>query len=205
MATKTRLHQFSSRQYQGGFGLIELMVSIGIMVMVLTVVMVRQSAFNGASLLRDQAYVVALEARNVQLQAVSAERSTVSFRNVYGLFFSTPTTRTSIYKLFRDTPGSINYYFDSGEEQGKQGKLDGRFIIDEIRFIGPTNTIETDVSITFERPNFDAKIYTGSTAANPSVSGVEIDIRVKGTTGPGANKVRTLEITRTGQITVKTI
>lgn len=199
MVTNKNLLKNLPKKSQSGFGLVELMVSIGIIALVMGVIMVKQSAFNGATLLRDQAYVLALVAREVQLMAVSAERSSTDFRNVYGLHFDTSTPNN--YFVFRDA--DTDYYYDSGENYGKQAKVDGRFSVDAIRLIGGGTT--NNVSITFERPNFDAKIYTSSGAVASGVSGVEIDIRVKGTTGTGANKVRTLEITKVGQISVKDI
>ncbi|MEZ4195383.1 MAG: prepilin-type N-terminal cleavage/methylation domain-containing protein [Candidatus Paceibacterota bacterium] len=184
-----------------GFGLIELMVSIGIIALVMGIVMVRQSAFNGATLLRDQAYVLALAIREIQLLAVSAERTDAGFRNVYGFYFNTDTPNN--YIVFRD--GNNNNFFDSGEQYGKQSKIDGRFGIDEIRLVGSGSTPD-EVSIVFERPNFDAVIYTApGTPASANVSGVEIDIRVKDTVGDEANKLRTIEITRAGQISVLSI
>lgn len=205
MVTKTYLQKIYTEKYQAGFGLVELVVSIGIMVMVMGVIIVKNSSFNGATLLRDQAYVVALDVRSVQLQAVSAERSTEDFRNVYGLYFD--TNNPNVYKIFRDNQdgsGYYNYSFDSGEEYGKPGQIDGRFSIDAIRLVGSSVTTPSSVSVVFERPNFDARIFANG-SEDSSVSGVEIDVRVKGTSGDGANKVRTIEVTKTGQISVKNI
>jgi type II secretory pathway pseudopilin PulG len=187
---------------QLGFGLVELMVSISVMVLVTSVILVKHDSYNGATLLRSQAYAIALQLREVQLLSISATEAGSGFRNVYGLHFSTSTTDT--YFIFRDADVPNNYYFDAVSEKfGKQGTLDPSFEIDAIRLIG-TGAIEDELSITFERPNFDAKFYTApNTPALSSVSGVEIDVRTAGTTGTGNGKIRTIEITKTGQITVK--
>ncbi len=59
-----------------GFGLIELLVSISLMVLVLAIVLVQQTAFNGSVLLRSQAFEIALQIREVQLNAVSVAAAT---------------------------------------------------------------------------------------------------------------------------------
>jgi type II secretory pathway pseudopilin PulG len=189
-----------------GFGLVELMVSISIMVLVTSVILARHDSYNGATLLRSQAYEVALSIREMQLLAVSAARNTSGYRNVYGLTFSTSSPNSII--IFRDADG--DYFYDVGEEFGKQGVIDGRFEIDALRFIGTGADadagVQTAVTMLFERPNFDARLYkAASTTVNAAVYGVEIDIRLQGTTGNGPGEVRTIEVTRAGQISVKNI
>jgi type II secretory pathway pseudopilin PulG len=183
---------YSSRT--AGFGLIELMVSISIMMLVSAVILVRQSSFNGAVLLRSQAYDIALAAREVQLGAVSAESNGSGiFRSVDGVYFN--TTNDNVYKVFRDS--NANYFYDSNEQYGKQGTIDNRFQIRAIR----ANGSRTDLSIVFERPNVDARFFTS--AGEIATSSVEIDIARRGVVGNTNDVVRTVEITKTGQITVR--
>ncbi len=186
---------------QSGFGLIELLVSISIAVLVMSVVMFNQKGSNSSVLLRSQAYEVALGLREVQLSAVSANRQTAGYRNVLGMYFNTTASTKGSYYTFLDTG---NYFYESTEASGfKRSNLDKRFEISEIRVVnGATETPETDISIMFERPNFDAIFYTAAGA--PAVaSAVEIDVRLKGTTGSSIGAVRTVEVTRTGQIIVQ--
>lgn len=196
---RTNPSYLPSRIVTTGFGLVELIVSISIMVLITTVILAKHDSFNGTSLLRGQAYRIALQTREVQLFAISAtDLGNNSFRNVYGLHFNTATP--GLYKVFRDSTNGNNF-FDNGEEFGKQGILDKRFEVKAIRLVGGTGPAQTQVSVSFKRPNFDARIYTGAnTEANSAVSGVEIDVAVKST---GA--IRTIEITKTGQISVKDI
>ncbi len=185
-----------------GFGLIELMVSVGIMILVTSIIMSRQDSFNGATLLRSQAYELALSIREIQLLAVSASnRIDANFRNVYGLYFNKSASDSS-YQIFRDDESNKNYFYDNLEAFGQQGSLDKRFQIDGIYQIeSGLRTSIGEVAITFERPNFDARFYTSGGVAVPSgVSAIEIDIKVRGKT-----EIRTVEITRTGQISVKNI
>ncbi len=188
--------------YNQGFGLVELLVSISIMVIVISVVISRNTAFNGASLLRGQAYDLALNVREMQLLAVSAtnDKTGGTYRNVYGLVFD--KSKPNMYTIFRDDDG--DFKLDTDEVFGKQGVIDGRYQIDDIRYIdGSANSSENDVTILFKRPNFDSLLFHNGSDVGGSVYGIEIDIRLKGTSGSGPGEIRTIEITRAGQITVK--
>lgn len=184
---------------QGGFGLIELMISISIMVLVSAVILVRQSSFNGAVLLRNQAYQIALAARETQLNAVSVSGVTGDYRTLMGVHFD--TNNKNEYKIFQDGV-SNNGYFNAGEELGEQGVIDPRFSIRAIRVVGQAFTGST-ISVVFERPNFDARFFSGPNTELTSASSVEIDISKRNNLGTGTGDVRTIEITSTGQITVQ--
>ena len=66
------LANYTNKILQNGFGLVELLVSISIMLLVTMVVLVNHESFNNGALLRSQAYEVALRLREVQLSAVGA-------------------------------------------------------------------------------------------------------------------------------------
>ncbi|MEK7461954.1 MAG: prepilin-type N-terminal cleavage/methylation domain-containing protein [Patescibacteria group bacterium] len=174
-----------------GFGLIELMVSISIMMLVAAVILARQSAFNGAVLLQSQAYEIALTAREVQTNAVSASVLAGTARQMLGLYFD--TSRNTTYRIFRDVQGNGSY--DVSEEYGQQNSLDSRFEIKAIRVGG---TAQNSVSVMFERPDFDAKFYVGTSQVSAGL--VEIDIGTKDNSAVG---VKTIMITATGQVTVQ--
>ncbi len=189
-----------------GFSLIELLVSISIIVLVLGVIMVRHTSFNGAVLLRSQAYEVALQIREVQLGALSAVGVSGAFQNELGVHFDTTGT-ANYYWSFRDTdttPSVLNNsFYDAGEEMGKRNNLDKRFEIDAIRLVtGAGVTVIDKISVVFRRPNFDANFYQNNSGTPVNATAVQIDIRLKGTTGNGSGEVRTVEISKTGQITV---
>ncbi len=187
----------------GGFGLIELMVTISILILVMGIILTKHSSFNSAVLLRGQTFDVALEARQIQLTAVSVISDSTNYRNVYGLYFDTTNiANESVYKIFKDADG--DHFFDAGEEYGKQGKLDPRYKISYIKVISSGEVLIPDLSITFTRPNFDPMFYVDpNSITNPSL--VEIGICLKNTacTETNVGEVRVVEITRTGQISVK--
>ncbi|MBP6924162.1 MAG: prepilin-type N-terminal cleavage/methylation domain-containing protein [Candidatus Pacebacteria bacterium] len=181
---------------QAGFGLIELMVSIAVMAIVSSIILVRQNSFNGGVLLRSQAYEIALSAREVQLNAVSAVGVAGNFRTLQGLHFD--ITNNSVYRIFRDADN--DGFFDPAESLGQQGSLDNRFEIRAIRLGGVSIN---EVSVVFERPNFDARFFSAPNNEVTTASSVQIDIATRGVTGTSTNVLRTLEITSTGQIIVQ--
>ncbi len=179
----------SSQKPTQGFGLIELMVSVTVMLLVATVLIVRQNAFNGTSLLQSQAYEVALAAREAQLNAVSASTIGGNTREMRGLYFNSATPNT--YRLFTDVDG--DGFYDSGEEYGTTGSVDSRFEISALRVGGVS---QTELAVVFERPNYDARFF--DSAGQISGSEAEIEIRIV-----GRSEVRTVTVTPTGQISVE--
>jgi prepilin-type N-terminal cleavage/methylation domain-containing protein len=189
------LHRkYSSDNPRSGFGLIELMVSVSIMVIVAGIILARQNSFNGAVLLRSQAYEIAFEIREVQIGAVSSGNVTGGdvFRSVLGVNFSTASDR---YVSFRDSNGNNQYDPGTDPSLGQQGVIDSRFYITRIEIDGVPHT---ESSVLFVRPNFDA-IFS------PSGSEMLIYLKRKGSQvsdiGPG--DLRIIEVTSTGQIDVR--
>ncbi len=181
-----------------GFGLIELMVCISIMGLVSAMVVTRQSAFNGAVLLRNQTYEVAFALREAQLLAVSGGDESA---RRYGVAFSTDTAEQHMYRLFRDS--NDNSMIDSGEQIGVTGRLDSRF---EIRGLTPAGT-DNVLAVTFLRPNFDADfcVRAGGCSTAQLVSGPGyIDVARTNQTGNSVSEVRRVYVSETGQISVIT-
>lgn len=195
-----RKKEKNTNKNNAGFGLIELLVSISILVLVMSIIMFKHSSFNSAVLLRGQAYKLALHAREVQLNAVSVLGEGGDFRQIYGLYFDTSTPK-STYTVFKDKV-TYNYFYNAGEEDfSERGILDARFAIDEISFVGSSFSSDK-VSVVFERPNFDARFFSGEDT-EVDASAVEIRIRLKGSSGTSIGEIKTVEITKTGQISVK--
>lgn len=189
---------------QSGFGLVELMVSISIMVIVSAIILARQDSFNSAVLLRSQAYEIALALREVQLSAVSASGDTGSFRTVYGVHFTSDTSPAAdplngYFQVFKDA--NNNGFYDAGEEFGPRGNLDKRFEVRAISIGGAPPSSE--LAIVFVRPNFDALFFDDAVGGAVRASTIEIDIARRGISGTGPDVVRTIEVTSTGQIAVK--
>jgi len=179
---------------------VELLVSIGIIVLVLTIVLTQQSAFNSSVLLRSQAYDVALAIRQVQAAAVSSESDgSGNFRTVLGLHFAEDDPQNRSYPVFADSDG--DYYYQPAELSGLQPGLDPRFEIREIRPSSGSLPADNALSVVFERPNFDARFFTST--GELSTASVQIDIGVAGESGTACgDDVRTVEVTSTGQVAV---
>lgn len=186
--------------HQGGFGLVELMVSISVMVLVASVILVKQGTFNGAVLLRSQAYEIALALRETQLTAISASGDVGTFRAVYGIYFDSSAANNGYYQAFRDL--DADGFYDAGEEIGQRNALDTRFEIKAVRSVGEVMT-GSELTVVFVRPNFDARFYD-TVGELLSASRIEIDIAKRDTAGVScfAGERRTIEVTRTGQIAV---
>jgi type II secretory pathway pseudopilin PulG len=177
-----------------GFGLIELMVSISIITLVSAVILSRHTSFNGAVLLRNQAFEVAFAVRQAQILAVSGSTGTFGDDRQYGVYVnpSSPTT----YILFKD--GGNGEYDGPSERFGTDGRLDSRFEIREIIDGGGSSV--SGLSISFVRPNFDA-IFT-DTSGNAVTGPVYIDIAQVDNAGNDPGDVRRVEITSSGQVQV---
>lgn len=191
-----------------GFGLIELMVSVSIVALVSAVILSRNTSFNGAVLLRNQAFELAFAVRQAQLLAVSGNTGLPGDTRRYGVYINTSTAEQGNYLIFQDNnTGNVGYY-DSSEDTviGTRGRLDGRFEIRGVtNLAGVSQTgggANTGFSITFVRPNFDAK-FKNQANANPA-GPVYIDVAQLNKTGNTTGEVRRVEVTSTGQVQVTT-
>ena len=180
------------------------MVSISIMALVTTVIVVRQSSFNGAVLLRNQAYEVAFAIRQAQLLAVSGGDDAA---RVYGVYFSTTAGLNQEYRMFRDSvigPNADQAY-DPSEQIGLTGRLDRRFMI---RNLAVNSTAATDISLVFERPNFDALVCASGDCSGgmTPASNIFIDVAKVGTVAGDTDigDVRRVRVSATGEIGVVT-
>lgn len=190
-----------------GFGLVELLVSISIMVLISTVVLANHSSFTSNSLLRTQAYDVALRIREVQQAALSAqEQGGTGFSSTLGLHFSTAAPSASAlahrqrYRAFSSSAITGPGWQTSATSVGVPGQLDERF---EVRSIiassGGVTSSQGTLYISFVRPNFDARFYRtdGTLVGWDSVT---ISI---GRPGSVAADQRQITVAKSGQITVE--
>lgn len=178
-----------------GFGLVELMVSISIMVLVMTVILTRQRAFDNAVLMRNQAYEIAFVLREAQLLAVSGVVETSSNPGAYRRY-GVQLNDDGSFLTFRDANADGEYTVDSsGDEQiGAVGQLDRRFDFGD--FTSDDGTHST-VFVTFERPNFDAIFH--------DENGSEVDgpLTISVLPASGGSAERIVSITKAGHIAVQ--
>lgn len=191
-------HTISPR-LRAGFGLVELMVSIGIMVLVMSVVIVNQNSFSRGSLLRSQAYEIALRMRETQLLAVSTQVTEDNSRFRYGANFSTTTpNRFQVFAI----PATTSVALYSSYLVGSPGALDSRFSVASIATVNSLGAVEprAAVAVVFNRPNFDAVFYNPANG-NEYTAATEVRLSVDSVRNPGSP--RYIIITKAGQISVQ--
>ena len=158
----------------------ELMIAIAIMVVITSVVLVKHASFNSTILLKNLAYDLSLSIREVQISAISVKRSGDSFDFPHGIYFN--ATNTNEYIFFRDDSippivGTKNKY-DPAEKYETININDNFKIKDlcRVRFDKSQICDFEEVSIIFERPEFDARINIENiNGDSEGASGTDLD------------------------------
>lgn len=203
MKTKKKIQ---TKVHLSGFSLVELMVTIGIVVLVTGIVMVRYSSFNSAVLLNSQAYLLAFDLREAQSLAISVRGRGDEFRQEYGMYFDVAGNPNQ-YLLFQDNNSDILTKYNEGEEINEPYVIDPRFTIVDLCGT-PTNTgIESCystggpeyISISFARPDFDAEMHGQGFGSNEPLSSARIIVGVS----DNDDFTKTVEVTASGQISVE--
>lgn len=183
-----RQGMYTKKHTQRGFSLVELLITIAIILIITTLVMIRYGSFNSTTLLKSQAYEVALNLREAQTYAVSVRGDASQFRNAYGIYFERDT---QTYQLFYDADG--NGVYSNNEALGDPYALDERFEISGLCFESCDGTTSS-MNVTFTRPDFDARIFQNVGSANSGT----ITISPVGDDSNGWS----VTVYRTGQISV---
>lgn len=181
---KNAKHFHSSRR---GFSILEVLITAAIIGIITGIITLRYGSFNNLILLKNQAYEVSIDLREMQTRALSVTGSSVDFRRPYGAYFN--INDPALYILFFDT--NNNGIYDNGEELDAR-RLDERFRLKQI--CGGSSescTPLSSLSVIFRRPNFDAVMNGGT------VTSATLEIETK--TGDGT---RGVNINAAGQITV---
>lgn len=174
-----------------GFSVLEMLITAAIIGVITAMVTLKYGSFNNLILLKNQAYQIALELREMQSRSISAVGRSQEFRRPYGLYFT--TAEPGRYRLFVDmnSPGESGYgYYNAGEEIETRN-LDSRFKIS--RLCNGSNCTLSTLSVMFQRPNFDAIINGGS------ISNAVIEV----VTVTNSSNTRQVEVNAAGQITVQ--
>jgi|TARA_Y100000310_G_scaffold345866_1_gene471951 prepilin-type N-terminal cleavage/methylation domain-containing protein len=183
-----------------GFSLVELLVSMGVLVMITTLVLISHAQFSGNILIGNLAYDIALSVRQAQVFGLSVREfgtGSSEFDIGYGVHFDTGNNAS--YVLFAD--------------RDKDNIYDGSSELAELFTIGRGNTISqfcatlaagtekcsgsdiTALDITFERPNPDAVIKSNI--------GADTYASAKITVRSPQGSTRSITVRSTGQISVE--
>lgn len=192
-----------SKNYSSGFSLIEMMVVISIMSIIATISIFNYSKFNNDISITNLAYEVALTIREAQIFGGSVKvTNSGSFDEAYGIYIA----KTNNKEIVSFVDNNANGVYDSvgtgcsGECVAIYKLERGNFVHDICRVLASSGTINCspnnpDASITFLRPNLDAKIKLP--APNPQFVGVRINLKA-----PDGTE-RYVRVLNTGQISVE--
>ncbi|MFT5849695.1 MAG: prepilin-type N-terminal cleavage/methylation domain-containing protein [Patiriisocius sp.] len=195
-----------NKQAQGGFSLIELMVTITIMVIVTGAVMVNYSSFNSTTLLRSQAFELALDIKESQSFGISTQNTGGDYRAAYGIYVDRDN---DTYALFQDDSSGTDLRYDSGEEIGVPFTLDNRFQIGQIcvqvASAGSPSCTARQLSVSFKRPDFDTHYAYTSNASPSNLANVGIileyaEIYIQSAADPSFERIVT--VYPSGQVSV---
>ena len=180
----------SRRSSNRGFSILEVLITAVIIGVITGIIALRYGSFNNLILLKNQAFVIALDLRETQTSSLSAVGSEAEFRRPYGIHFD--TAQADRYTFFRDS--NEDGLFTAAEALEVR-RLDSRFQIR--RICGGSSASCTsleDLTVTFERPNFDAILRSGALLVTNGV--VEIETM-------SGSSMRGININAAGQITVE--
>lgn len=149
-----------------GFSLVELLVTLGIMTVMMGVLFLNYGAFSSRVELESLSYEVALAFREAQVYGVAVKESTTGAEEfpAYGVNVSMPQSpppELKSFELFADTnpPGGDGVYTE-------EDRIIEVFTLERANFIGAIRGCTsscaplTDASITFLRPNLQARFNT---------------------------------------------
>lgn len=156
---------------QKGFSIIELLVTLAIATLVVSAVLVRFDVFDSVVVLKSLAYEVALTVREAQVFSVSTiGDSTGTFDTPYGVYFSEATPQQ--YVLFEDD-GDLVY--DADDTILETYEMNAKY---ELRDLCADATCgRTDLSLVFQRPEFDPIITVAPAVANPTSARIQLGIQ----------------------------
>lgn len=199
-----RSHSFSKH---GGFTLVELLVVSAIIIIITAFLLLRQSSFNSAIILRGLAYSVALSVRQAQVYGTSVlgvgAAGSPQYAPAYGLHFDRDATGK--YELFADLPPG-NSVYDSGEAV-KTFLLGRGYTITKFCVQGTQNRCSGSgsgdlayLAILFKRPNPDAQFVALDSTRSSFLNEVYSQSYVRVQSDNGA--YRNVIISATGQVSV---
>jgi type II secretory pathway pseudopilin PulG len=193
-----------------GFTLIELMVSIGIMILVMALILVNYGKFDTGIILTNLAYDIGLSVRKAQSYGISVKGVTVgstqNFNSSYGIHFDVAAPKN--YILFADTLPSGNpngvYSCPNPNAPASCEKVEGftlggaYSIVGLYQLVNGTKSAITSVDITFTRPNPDATVHVNGTSGTPT-DPIEIDIA----SNEDPTSIKSIIVRSTGQISIQ--
>lgn len=196
-------HWLSHYRSTRGFSLVELVVSIGILLIIISILVFRFTSFDSIILLRTLAYDIGLSIRQAQSYSLSAHGlstgGSLEFDNPYGVSFTPGATS---YAFFAYTGSNPVPRYETGEVQTIDLYNLGRSfeIYDVCAGIGAVEHCGINrLDVSFRRPEYISLFYATNCSGSCSVAAIDKGIiKIRSTRNPSV--VARIEITYTGQI-----
>lgn len=185
------------------FTLAELLVSMTIITVILSVVLFNYGGFNDNLAISGAVQEMAVTMRQAQTYGISVKEAgsgTSQFNYAYGIYFSSVSGSNDRYIIFVDSNNNNKY--DAGADVTVETvNLRNGVIISSICDATTCPATGTSIlNVTFLRPNPDARIYFAN-SSNAIVSGPNTTGRVRLSSPKG--KISYVIIENTGQIAVQ--
>lgn len=212
---------YTRKALQAGFTLVEMVVVTGIFAVITAVTIFNYGAFTSNMLVTNMAYEIALAVRQAQVFGLGArgytDGGTASFDQPYGVFIQLSENEDGEYEsrrfqFFADTNDDLQCSNTAGtgnctcasDECTEQITLQRNIRITDIRLSHDEDTCLADetnqVSITYERPNPEARIKPHDYGSSSDYEFVQIEVSAPGSSiDPSYILIR-----KTGQISVST-
>ncbi len=202
-------------QKGAGFTLVEMMVVVAIVIVMTSILLLKQSKFSSDILVTNAAYEVALSIREAQVYGISSKQTSTNLNVGYGIYLDNSSTNS--FTIYSDggysSSNTYNYTFnygDTGESyvsienpQLTQGQTIKKICVASTMnniSCSDTDSTLTKLNIGFIKPNPEALIYkNGTTGTSNRLN--EAFIVVASVLG---DKCRVVRITSIGQISVDT-
>ena len=209
--------RINSARRSRGFTLIEVIVSIGIFVILLSVVLLKYGDFQGNVLLSNLVYQVALSVRQAQIYGIGVRASSGSFQTMYALHFDKAINNSYVFFAEDKNQSVAHGLFKYVEPVDPDSPLPTEDSIVDTYKLRPGYTLKricatvnatyvcsddvtplaiTTIDVYFKRPKPDAiiKVYDGAGTLIPNTGGsARLEIQARGRT-------RCVTIEKTGQI-----
>jgi prepilin-type N-terminal cleavage/methylation domain-containing protein len=204
---KTKTTQISKIKSLG-FTLVEMLVSISIFAIITAVVLIRNNEFNSGILFSNLVYEIALSIREMQTYGITVRASdtgTFQFQNGYGVYFnkiSFPNSFlqfTDIRPLSGIDPSGMYESLPTDEKLFKFNLKPGNLIYKLCDMSTNSCSHVSDLSITYMRPEPNAKIVTSGNPGSP-LTKASIIIKSPGDTDA---VYKCIFVTSVGQISVQ--
>lgn len=193
-----------NNNFQKGFTLVELLISIGIVVVVSSIVLIKYSSFDSTVLLKNATYEVALALREAQAKSVSGSHEGGDANFPFGVTFTPGVRDYTIFRYASATDPSP-YYDVSGADPDLASNISttsmerSMLVTDVCINDGGVDDCDiTRLDVSFRRPEFRALFHAEGYLGDPlNIQSAKIKV---GSSNGG--NVFVVEVTRLGQISV---